>query len=122
MLQWYIEPPLGENMDSEYRIVIPWQSKDLKFIASAVSQDVVQHPDEVSLIKNLQVWSFEPVPHRNPEHLYAMSESLDVFCKLFLIYNHQSSVKPLLRFGRVGPSPWCGQRLQEGENTSRYYL
>ena len=35
----------------------------------AVSQDVVDFPDQVSLVKNLQLWGFELV--RESDQLYA---------------------------------------------------
>ena len=54
--QWNIQPALPHS-DSEYFIIIPALSKEIL----AVSQDVPKCPDEVSLIRNLQVWSFEPI-------------------------------------------------------------
>ena len=59
-LQWNIEPPLpaGENDDSVDRIILQPFSKEIL----AVSQDVVKSPDEVSFIKNLQVWTFRLIP------------------------------------------------------------
>ena len=63
-----IEFPLkGENLknDSADRIIIPVPPKTV-IVASeeslAVSQDVVKFPDQVSLIKNMQVWTFKKVP------------------------------------------------------------
>ena len=66
-LQWIIELPLkGENLkeDTGERIIIPALTKAIL----AASQDVVGSPDEVSLIKNLQVWTFEAV--RESDHVY----------------------------------------------------
>ena len=56
--QWRIELPLGAEKDSKDRIIRP--HSELSEIL-AVSQDAVQSPNEVSLIKNFQIWSFEPV-------------------------------------------------------------
>ena len=64
-------PLEGEEFDkdSEYRIIIPaFPGTGSTF--DAVSQDVVKSPDEVFLIKNLQVWSFESVVNPGAEHLY----------------------------------------------------
>ena len=55
-----IELPSGAENNSRDRIIrpsIPALAKEIL----AVSQDVVKSPDEVSLIKNLQVWTFDPV-------------------------------------------------------------
>ena len=59
-------PLEGENVnkDSADRIIIPARSNNF----DAVSQDVVKSPDEVFLIKNLQVWSFKLV--REGDKLY----------------------------------------------------
>ena len=65
--QWSIQLPLeGETFDknSEYRIIVPVHTSNF----AAVSQDVVKSPDEVFLVKNLQVWSFEAV--READKLY----------------------------------------------------
>ena len=64
-LQWNIQPAL-KDCDSKYFIITPALSKEIL----AVSQDVPKTPGEVSLIKNLQVWSFEAVPGREADHLY----------------------------------------------------
>ena len=65
-MQWQIEPPLTGYKDSADRIIIPAMSEYKDVVA--VSQDVVKYPDEVSLIKNLQVWGFELV--RESDKLY----------------------------------------------------
>ena len=50
-----IQPPLTDENDGVDRIIIPEVSKEIL----AVSQDAVKNPEQVSLIMNLQVWSFE---------------------------------------------------------------
>jgi hypothetical protein len=57
--------------DTTDRIVLPVFPGGVERDAQenfGVSQDVVRSPDEVSLIKNLQIWTFDPV--RDSEHLY----------------------------------------------------
>ena len=57
MSQWNIQPITGKNPDipeTPYRTIAPALSPEIP----AVSQDVVRFPDQVSLIKNLQVWTF----------------------------------------------------------------
>ena len=48
---------MGEKPDTLYRTITPALSPEIP----AVSQDLVRFPDKVSLVKNLQVWSFEKI-------------------------------------------------------------
>jgi len=73
--EWIIQPPLkGENDDTADHIIIPALSTGVDKENLAVSQDVVKLPDEVSLIKNLQVWSFQLI--RESDNLYAIRSNL----------------------------------------------
>ena len=58
--QWNIKPPLPGEYDGSVDVIIIPPNKDSDYLA--VSQDVVKSPDEVSLIKNLQVWTIKPIP------------------------------------------------------------
>jgi len=73
--EWNIVPPLKDEFlsdDSGDRVIIP--ALELSREILAVSQDVVKSPDEVALIKNLQVWSFEAV--RESDNLYEIRSNL----------------------------------------------